>query len=84
MKKIRLNYPSLFNTYLELCNWHKDPKIQYEILGTIQALPFPDSKNILCNAFTQKYLSNTKFCVDFDSWHVVCKKIIVQTQKNFK
>lgn len=85
MKYIRTNYPDIFKEYVSLCNWHKqDYNHQFELLGTIQAFPLPNTKIILCNVFTQKYLTDTKFEVDLDAWHTVCRKIINQTKKNIK
>lgn len=44
MKHIRLNYPDVFKEFYNLCYWHKQEyKHQFELLGTIQALPLPNT-----------------------------------------
>jgi hypothetical protein len=66
----------MFDEYHKLCGWFKDYKLQEELFGMFQGLKFPDSNNILCNAFTQAFLSDTKYVVIFDAWEKVCRKII--------
>lgn len=77
-------YPSLFNEYHQLCGWFKDYKHQDEMMGTIQALKFPNSDNILCNAFSQRFFSDTKYEALPDKWEQILRKVIVQTRNNFK
>ena len=84
MKRIADQYPSLFNEYHSLCGWFKDYKHQHEMLGTIQALPFPNSNNILCNAFSQKFFTDTRYEVDLDAWDLIMRKVIAQTNAKYK
>ena len=46
------------------------------MLGTIQALPFPNSRNILCNAFSQKFYTDTRYEADLDAWDMILRKVI--------
>ena len=82
--RIRKFYPNMFDEYHKLCGWFKDYKLQEEIIGMFQGLPFPDSSNILCNAFGQRFLSDTKYVIDFDAWEKICRKMISQIQANNK
>lgn len=84
MLKVRNTYPELFQKYHELCGWFKDYKHQNEIIGMFQSLPIPNSKNMLCNAFTQKFYTDTKYEVDFDAWSIVLKKVCNQIQRHAK
>ena len=84
MNRIMKEYPSLFKEYHELCGWFKDFKLQEEMFGTIQALPFPDSKNILCNAFSQKFYSDTRYESLPEEWEIILRKIVSQTEANFQ
>ena len=77
-------YPSMFNEYHELCGWFKDYKHQDELIGKFQAIQFPNSKNILCNAFSQRFLSDTKFEIDVDAWERIIRKVILQIRANEK
>lgn len=74
----------MFNEYHSLCKWHKEYEQQFELLGRMQALPFPNSSLILCNAFAQKWNTNTKYSVDLDAWELILKKIIMQIKAKAK
>ena len=80
MLKVRNTYPSLFQEYHKLCGWFKSYKYQEQIIGMFQALPIPNTKNILCNAFAQRFITETKYEVDYDAWNVLLKKICRQIQ----
>ena len=84
MGKIRKSYPSMFNEYHKLCGWFKDYKKQEELFGTFQAIEFPNSKNILCNAFSQRFYTDTKYEAIPDKWEMILRKIISQIKSNFK
>lgn len=49
-----------------------------------QSLPIPNSKNILCNAFAQKFFTDTKYEVDLDAWNCILKKVCRQIQYHAK
>lgn len=84
MNQVMKKWPSVFKQYHDLCGWFKDYKIQEEMFGTIQALPIPGTKMILCNAFSQKFYSDTKYESLPDEWERIIRKVISQTHKNFK
>ena len=84
MNRIMKLYPSMFDEYHELCGWFKDYKHQDELIGRFQAIPFPNSKHILCNAFSQRFFSDTKFEIIVDAWEKIIRKVISQIRKNYK
>ena len=84
MARIAKEYPALFNEYHKLCGWFKDYKLQDEMLGSIQGLKIPNSKNILCNAFSQKFYSDTKYEAMPDMWEKCLRKVISQIKANYK
>lgn len=75
MNKIMKKYPKMFDEYHDLCGWHRDFKIQEELMGKIQGLKFPDSENILCNAFSQRFYSDTKYEALPEKWEICLRKI---------
>lgn len=81
MLKVRRTYPELFQKYHEFCGWFKDYKHQEEVIGSFYAYPIPNTYNILCNAFTQRFITDTKYEVDFDAWALVLKKIANQIHR---
>lgn len=84
MNKVMKLYPSMFNEYHKLCKWFNDSKHQEELLGEIQSLPFPGSKNILCNAFSQRFFSDTRYQIDLDAWEKILRKVVTQIKSNYK
>ena len=79
MNRIRREHPDLFKQYHELCGWFKSPaRFQDEIIGKFQAMYFPDSQNILCNAFSQRFYTETKYGIDLNAWKLILKKIVSQ------
>lgn len=84
MNQVMKRWPSLFKEYHDLCMWFKDYHKQDEMLGTIQALPIPKTSLILCNAFSQKFYSDTKYAIVPEAWDKILRKIIAQTEANFK
>lgn len=54
------------------------------MLGTIQALPIPGTKLILCNAFSQKFYSDTKYESLPDMWEKILRKAVVSTHENYR
>ena len=82
--RLRKDYSDMFNQYHELCGWFNDDKHQEEILGMFQGIRFPGSKNILCNAFTQRFFSDTKYGIDIDSWEKIIRKVIAQIKAHEK
>lgn len=84
MNRIMKTYPALFDEYHKLCGWFKDYKLQDDMLGNIQGLKIPGTKNILCNAFSQKFYSDTKYEALPEMWEKCLRKVISQTKANFK
>ena len=84
MKQVIKYWPDLFKEYHSLCMWFKDYKLQEEMLGSIQALPIPKTNLILCNAFSQKFYSDTKYAIVPDAWEKILRKVIGQTERNYK
>lgn len=84
MARVMKRWPALFREYHELCGWFKGYELQHRLLGTMQALKVPETQMILCNAFSQKYYSDTKYEALPDKWEEVLRKIIRQTRANFK
>lgn len=84
MARVAKLWPSLFDEYHKLCGWFKDYHKQNEMLGTIQALPIPGTKLILCNAFSQKFYSDTKYEALPDMWEKILRKVIASTQANYE
>ena len=83
MARIMKKWPDVFKQYHELCGWFKDRKHQHEMLGYLQAIPLPKTKLILCNAFSQKFLSDTKYEAVPDAWNTIMHKVAAQVQQNF-
>lgn len=84
MARVIKLWPSLFSEYHQLCGWFKDYHKQNDLLGSMQALPIPKTKMILCNAFSQKFYSDTKYESLPDMWNKILRKAIAQTKANFK
>ena len=78
------NYHSLFDEYHSLCGWFKDYNHQDELFGCFQALPIPGTKSILCNAFSQRFYSDTKYEIVPEAWEKVLRKVISQNKANYK
>ena len=72
----------MFDEYHKLCGWFKDSVHQEELIGKIQALKFPNSSNILCNLFGQRFLSDTKYTIDLKAWDKMCRSMIKQIAAN--
>lgn len=45
-------------------------------------MKFPKSDNILCNAFGQRFLTETKYSVDLRAWDTICRRLISQITSN--
>ena len=84
MNRIMKLYPSMFTEYHNLCGWFKDYKRQDEIFGTFQAIKFPNSKNILCNGFSQRFFTDTKYESIPEEWEKIVRKVISQIRQNQK
>lgn len=84
MAKVAKIWPDLFKQYHELCGWFKDYDKQNEMMGSLQALPIPRTRLILCNAFSQKFYSDTKYQAIPEAWEKIIRKIISQTKKNYE
>ena len=84
MNRVMKTWPSLFKEYHDLCGWFKDYKHQEELLGLIQSLPIPGTNLILCNAFSQRFFSDTKYEVDFEAWEKILRKVMTQVHSNQK
>lgn len=84
MARVANLWPELFKEYHSLCGWFKDYKAQEEMFGTIQALPIPKTNMILCNAFSQKFFSDTRYAIVPDAWDMILRKVVLQTKANFK
>lgn len=74
----------MFNEYHKLCGWFKDYKYQDELIGHMQAIKFPDSKNILCNAFSQRFFSDVKYEIVTEAWEKIMKMVIHQINSHAK
>ena len=84
MNRIMKLYPSMFDEYHKLCGWFKDYKHQDELIGHMQAIKFPNSRNILCNAFSQRFFSDIKYEVDVIAWEKIIRMIVNQIKSNAK
>lgn len=84
MGRVVKRWPALFREYHELCGWFKGYKPQHGLLGMMQALKVPGTRMILCNAFSQKYYSDTKYEALPGKWEEVLRKIAKQVEANFK
>ena len=84
MARVAKQWPELFKQYHSLCGWFKDYNTQNEILGSIQALSIPGTKLILCNAFSQKFYSSTKYQSLPKEWEKIIRKVIAQTKAKYK
>ena len=54
------------------------------MLGRMQAIPIPGTKLILCNAFSQRFFSDTKYEALPDEWEKILRKVISQIKSNCK
>lgn len=81
-KRLRLEFPSLFDEYHNYSILFKDKKYQNEAIGHFVAYEFPESTNRICFAFAQKYITETKFFIEFEAWEKIIKNIIRLTLKN--
>ena len=72
-RRLRLEFPDVFNKYHNHCLPFRDRKIQEECIGKFFAIPFQDS-SVICFAFGQRFFSETKYAFDVDAFkHIVHK-----------
>lgn len=67
-------FPEAFREYRELCGWHRGPKLQERLMGKFQGIALNEGMT-LCNAFAQRYLTETRFENDLEAWKGILERV---------
>lgn len=76
-KRLRLEFPDVFNDYHQYCVLFKDKRLQEECIGKFYAIPF-QKKSIICFSFGQRFRSETKYELDFEAFESNLRKVSKQ------
>lgn len=76
-RRLRLEFPNIFDDYHQYCVLFKDKRLQEECIGKFYAIPFQNN-SVICFSFGQRFFSETKYELDIEAFETNLRKVAKQ------